>query len=99
MTEWIDFKTAARLLGMTSRGVQRRAERERWLTEKPFPIDPNGTWRRRKGRGGGAEISIGLLPGDVRVRLIQERPASRRRSPSKEFLQIVAGRRLVEGAT
>lgn len=54
----------------TERGIQLRAKRERWADPaRQWPLDERGTWRRRRGRGGGVEYSPAVLPPEARLRL------------------------------
>lgn len=54
----------------SERGVQLRARREGWTdAARQWPLDETGTWRRRKGRGGGIEYSAAVLPAEARLRL------------------------------
>lgn len=73
MMEWVTFRQAAGLpeLPTTERGVQLLAKREGWLavSRQWQPIDQTGTWRRRKGRGGGIEIHCSILPAAARSKL------------------------------
>lgn len=75
--EWF---TAAELAALTlpsmpttMAGIQFLAERETWRKpERQWPRDPEGLWRRRKGRGGGFEYHLRCLPVAARARLSVE---------------------------
>lgn len=74
MTNWLSPAEIASLalpgLPNTERGVQLRAQREQWADPaRQWPLDENGTWRRRRGRGGGIEYSAAVLPLEARLRL------------------------------
>jgi hypothetical protein len=91
MVKWLSTLQLAAALGVTPRSARRIALRSGWLTaDREFPANPSGTWRKRKGRGGGGEVRADLVSGfklaDISV-------------DDETFLQIAAGRVLVEGAT
>lgn len=74
MPEWFTASQLAALalpgLPTTMAGVQFMAERENWRKpERQYPRDPEGLWRRRKGRGGGFEYHLRCLPVAARARL------------------------------
>lgn len=74
MANWMTPAEIAALalpgLPNTERGVQLRARREGWTNPtRQYPLDVNGTWRRRHGRGGGIEYSAAVLPPEARLRL------------------------------
>ena len=74
MADWMTPAEIAALglpgLPNTERGVQLRARREGWADPaRQWPLDERGTWRRRRGRGGGIEFSPAVLPPEARLRL------------------------------
>lgn len=48
--------------------IARYAERSGWRHRAEYPVDPNGVWRRRAGRGGGYEYRIDVLPLEAEAR-------------------------------
>lgn len=74
MNHWLTPAEIALLalpgLPNTERGVQLRAKREGWAAPaRQWPLDERGTWRRRRGRGGGIEYSPAVLPPEARLRV------------------------------
>ncbi len=73
MTEDLPWFTLAELSGMslpglpdTRRGIAMQAEREEWT----HPDAEGRLWRKRRGRGGGVEYSIHVLPSFTRAKLL-----------------------------
>ena len=57
-------------LPTTERGVQLMAKNGNWIVSgSQWPLHDKGTWRRRRGRGGGIEYHWSLLPAPARARL------------------------------
>ena len=74
MTIWLTAAQIASLalpgLPTTERGVQLMAKNGNWtVTTHQWPINDKGTWRRRRGRGGGIEYHWSLLPAPARAKL------------------------------
>lgn len=70
MVQWLAITEIASTIGVTERSARRIAERSGWLDRsRQWPLDERGTWRRRKGKGGGIEISSAALPADAQLRL------------------------------
>ena len=70
MVRWLALPEAAGMLGVTERSARRIAERSGWLdAARQWPLAQDGIWRRRKGKGGGVEISSAALPAEAQLRL------------------------------
>jgi transposase InsO family protein len=70
MVQWLAMPDVATMIGVTERSARRIAERNGWLdTAHQWPLDQAGTWRRRKGKGGGIEISSAALPAEAQLRI------------------------------
>lgn len=70
MSEWLALPALANTLGVTTRSALRIAKRERWnAPERQFGLHPEPYWKRRKGRGGGLEFHIRVLPAEARAKL------------------------------
>ena len=70
-SEWF---TAAELAALTlpglpsdKRGMARRAQEERWTSRSH--VDGSPLYRPRKGRGGGVEFHVSILPGTARLEM------------------------------
>ncbi len=100
MARWLTPAEIAALnlpgLPNTERGVQLRARRESWsAADRQWPLNEEGTWRRRKGRGGGIEYSARVLPTEARLRLEMAPAIAAITTPNDVSLQGVAN--LAEG--
>lgn len=74
MTIWLTAAQIASLalpgLPTTERGVQLMAKNGDWaVSTYQWPLNDKGTWRRRRGRGGGIEYHWSLLPAPARAKL------------------------------
>ena len=74
MNTWLTAAQIASLalpgLPTTERGVQLMAKNGDWTANsRQWPLNDKGTWRRRRGRGGGVEYHWSLLPAPARARL------------------------------
>jgi len=74
MSHWLSAADIAALglpgLPTTERGVQLLAKRDEWTPPaKQWPLNDQGTWRRRKGRGGGLEFHWSILPAEARTKI------------------------------
>lgn len=72
--EWFtaDELAALELPGMptTERNIQRHAALKNWCRpEQEYPLNPQGWWRKRDGRGGGFEYRLNVLPTRARTAL------------------------------
>ncbi|WP_332117274.1 transposase domain-containing protein [Azorhizobium caulinodans] len=96
MKEWwspAEF-AAAKLPGLpdTDRAMREMADRGNWRApEREYPSNPQGTWRRRAGRGGGYEYRYDCLPLTARTALVmregrQAQKPTEKTPPAKEAL-------------
>lgn len=74
MSHWLSAADIAALglpgLPTTERGVQLLAKRDEWMPPaKQWPLNDQGTWRRRRGRGGGLEFHWSILPAEARTKI------------------------------
>jgi len=77
MREWFSPSDLAelRLPGMpeTRSAIAALADAQGWrLPASEFPVNPNGVWRKRAGRGGGFEYRPDVLPLSARAKLVYE---------------------------
>lgn len=91
MKEWY---TPAELAGLALPGMPttERAIRDKadtWRVDGQYhPSNPQGTWRKRQGRGGGYEYHYSLLPSDAQVKLVttQAPKEAKRPAPTKKAM-------------
>jgi len=67
--QWLSAAAMAKALGITSRAFNDRVDENGWRASglRFSPSNPNGTWRRRRGNGGGFEYHYRLLPDRLRL--------------------------------
>lgn len=76
----------------TDRAIQLMADRQNWRDPgREHPANPDGTWRRRAGRGGGYEYRIDVLPIRAKTQLalrLRRAEAAHAAPKAKETRQI-----------
>lgn len=104
MNKWLSPAEIAALqlpgLPTTERGIQLKAKNERWnAPEFQWPLRENGTWRRRKGRGGGIEYSSALLPVEAQLRLAMLPAIAAIVAPAKDQAAVASDQLVAEEPT